>query len=113
MPESGTSEEREQIEYIDIDLIGGAPNNFYELSGLDELAASIELLGLQQPIRVHQDPETSDRVVIVSRHRRKAALEKLVEEGRAGGDTALPAQGGRDRVPRTDAGPCSPGVSSE
>ncbi len=38
---------REQIEYIDIDRIDDDPRNFYELSGLDELAANIELLGLQ------------------------------------------------------------------
>lgn len=77
-----TSGDREQIEYIDVGRIGGDPNNFYELSGLEELAASIELLGLQQPLRVRQDPEDQERVIVVSGHRRKAALEKLVEEGR-------------------------------
>lgn len=77
-----TSGDREQIEYIDVGRIGGDPNNFYELSGLEELAASIELLGLQQPLRVRQDPQDPERVIIVSGHRRKAALEKLVEEGR-------------------------------
>lgn len=77
-----TSGSREQIEYIDVGRIDGDPNNFYELSGLEELAASIELLGLQQPLRVRQDPQDPERVIIVSGHRRKAALEKLVEEGR-------------------------------
>ena len=56
VPDSDTSGSlptaREQIEYIDIDRIDDDPRNFYELSGLDELAANIELLGLQQPIRV-------------------------------------------------------------
>lgn len=73
---------REQIEYIDIDKIDGDPRNFYELSGLEELAANIELCGLQQPIRVRTSPQDDGRVVIVSGHRRRAALAVLVEAGR-------------------------------
>ncbi|MDE6259898.1 MAG: ParB N-terminal domain-containing protein [Oscillospiraceae bacterium] len=71
---------REQIEYIDIDRIDDDPRNFYELSGLDELAANIELLGLQQPIRVRPGEEPG-RYVIVSGHRRRAAVRKLVMDG--------------------------------
>lgn len=71
---------REQIEYIDINLLDDDPNNFYELSGVDELAANIELLGLQQPIRVRQGE--NGRYVIVSGHRRRAAVRQLVEGGR-------------------------------
>lgn len=74
---------REQIEYIDIDHIDDDPNNFYGLSSLDELAANIELLGLQQPIRVRPNPENPDRVIIVSGHRRRAAIRQLVDDGRA------------------------------
>ncbi len=77
-----TSGGREQLEYIGIDRIEGDPKNFYQLSGLEELAANIELLGLQQPLRVRADPEAPDRVIVVSGHRRLAALKKLVEEGR-------------------------------
>lgn len=73
-------EHRETIEYIDIDRIDDDPRNFYELSGLDELAANIELLGLQQPIRVRDGD--GDHVVIVSGHRRRAAIRKLVQDGR-------------------------------
>lgn len=69
---------QEQIEYIDIDLIDSDARNFYELSGVDELAANIQLCGLQQPIRV-RDGENG-RVVIVSGHRRRAALEVLARE---------------------------------
>ena len=65
VPNLGT-ERREQIEYIDLDLIDDDPRNFYELSGLGQLAANIELLGLQQPTRV-RDGE-GGRVVIVSGH---------------------------------------------
>lgn len=74
---------REQMEYIPLDRIDGDPNNFYDLSGLEELAANIELVGLQQPLRVRASPEAEDRVILVSGHRRRAALQKLVDEGRA------------------------------
>lgn len=74
--------DREQIEYIDIGLIDDDPNNFYQLSGLDELASNIALLGLQQPLRVRPNPENPQRVIIVSGHRRRAAIQQLVDEGR-------------------------------
>ena len=74
---------REQIEYIDIDRIDDDPRNFYELSGLDELAANIELLGLQQPIRVRPGEEPG-RYVIVSGHRRRAPAGDGRPRGAAG-----------------------------
>ncbi|WP_051131788.1 ParB/RepB/Spo0J family partition protein [Oscillibacter ruminantium] len=80
VPELDTSG-REQIRYIDIDLIDDDPNNFYAVDGLDELAANIELCGLQQPIRVRSGE--SGRYTIVSGHRRRAALRKLVEDGQS------------------------------
>lgn len=73
---------REQIEYISIDLIISDPANFYELSGIDALAENIELIGLQQPLRVRQNPGDESSVIIVSGHRRMAALRKLVDDGR-------------------------------
>lgn len=76
--ESGT--EREQIEYIDVDLLDSDPGNFYELRDLDGLADNIATIGLQQPIRV-RDGENG-HAVIVSGHRRVAAIRKLVEDGR-------------------------------
>ena len=80
VPELDTSG-REQIRYIDIDLIDDDPNNFYAVDGLDDLAANIELCGLQQPIRVRAGD--SGRYTIVSGHRRRAALRKLIEDGQA------------------------------
>lgn len=77
-----TPDTREQIEYIDIDLIDGDPNNFYELSEIDALAANIELIGLQQPLRVRTSAEDPSRVTIVSGHRRREAIRKLVADGR-------------------------------
>ena len=70
---------REQIEYIRLDLIDEDPNNFYQLSDIDQLAANIELCGLQQPIRVRPIPET-DRYMIVSGHRRRKAIEMLAKD---------------------------------
>lgn len=79
-PVSNSDTGREQIEYIDVDLLDGDPGNFYELRDLDSLADNIATVGLQQPIRV-RDSENG-HVVIVSGHRRTAAIRKLVEEGR-------------------------------
>ncbi len=73
---------REQIEYIDLSLIDPDPNNFYAMTDIEELAANIELLGLQQPLRVRPNPDKPGRLIIVSGHRRRAALELLVGEGK-------------------------------
>jgi ParB-like chromosome segregation protein Spo0J len=71
-----------QIELIDLDQIDDDPANFYALTDLDALAENIELLGLQQPLLVRPNPETPGRVIIISGHRRRAAIRKLVEDGR-------------------------------
>ena len=44
--------ERKQIDYIRLDLIDGDPNNFYQLSGIEDLAANIATCDLQQPLLV-------------------------------------------------------------
>ena len=75
VPEQGTK----QIEYIDIDLLHEDPRNFYEVSGVDELASNIALFGLMDPLLVRSAEDGA--VQIVSGHRRHAALRKLVEEG--------------------------------
>lgn len=79
VPESGT---KEKLEYIDIDDVRPDPRNFYELSDIDELAANIDLFGVQQPLRVRDDPTDPDKVILISGHRRRAAVAKLVQEGR-------------------------------
>ena len=80
VPDSGTMPR--QIETIDIGLIDSDERNFYKLDGIEELAGNIELFGLQQPIVVRPSDADSARVVIVSGHRRTAALRLLVEEGK-------------------------------
>lgn len=77
--DTGAETGRKKIEYISLDRLHPDPNNFYELSGIEELAANIELLGLQQPICVRL---VEDGYMIVSGHRRCAALRRLVEDGR-------------------------------
>ena len=77
---SGADTGRDQIEYIDLDLLDPDPNNFYLLDGLDELAGNIELIGLQQPLRVRRS-ETRGRYIIVSGHRRKAACMMIRDGG--------------------------------
>lgn len=67
----------EQIVYIDLDRIDPDPANFYSLEGIDELAGNIELIGLQQPLRVR--PE-GDRFTVISGHRRRAAC-MLIRDG--------------------------------
>lgn len=79
VPELGTKPQR-QIEYIDFDLIDSDPNNFYELSDLPQLASNIELFGLQQPLLVRTNPDDPSRVIIVSGHRRRAALQLLIDK---------------------------------
>lgn len=76
VPESGTGQP--VLETVDIDRIRGDDRNFYQLDGIEELAANIQLLGLQQPPVVRRD---GDRLVLVSGHRRLAALRLLVKEG--------------------------------
>lgn len=71
---------REQIEYIRLDLVDPDPNNFYQLSGVEELAANIQLCGLQQPIRVRKHPTEEGRYMIVSGHRRREAVLLLAKD---------------------------------
>ena len=82
----------EQIEYIPLDDIDPDPDNFYSLEGLDELAANIELVGLQQPLRVRPTPSVGSadssprggakgaRFTVVSGHRRRVAC-LLIRDG--------------------------------
>ena len=70
---------KEQITYLPISSLDSDPKNFYELRGIEELADTISVAGLQQPIRVRAGQEPG-RYTIVSGHRRMAACRKLAEE---------------------------------
>lgn len=80
VPDSGTAG-REQIEYIHLSALDADERNFYDISGVEELAGNIELIGLQQPLRVRPSEEPG-RYIIVSGHRRLAALQLLADEGK-------------------------------
>ena len=70
--------EEPQLRYVDIDLLDANEANFYDVSKLDTLADSIAMDGLQQPLVV--TPGQDGRYTVISGHRRRAALRKLVEE---------------------------------
>ena len=72
--------ERKQIEYIPLEKILPDPRNRYELSGIEELAANIEMLGLQQPLEVRPDKDQPGYYIVTSGHRRRAALKLLDEK---------------------------------
>lgn len=82
VPKLDTADGREQIEYIDIGQIESDPGNFYNLVQLEELASNIAVVGLQQPLRVRTSETDPEKVVVVSGHRRQAALKLLIKEGR-------------------------------
>lgn len=58
------------------------PKNFYSVKDthIDELAANIETVGLQQPIVVRPHDNLPDRYVIISGHRRRAAYTVLAQD---------------------------------
>lgn len=76
VPETGT-EGPERIEYIPLDQLHEDSRNFYGVSGVEELAANIQLCGLMDPLRVSK---AEDGYTIVSGHRRLAALSLLAKE---------------------------------
>ena len=78
--QSVSGPDTEQIEYIDLDRIDPDPENFYSLDRLDRLAGNIELIGLQQPLRVRPGTEAG-RYTIVSGHRRRAAIMMIRDGG--------------------------------
>ena len=71
---------RKQLEYLELDRLDPDPRNFYALDGIEELAANIELLGLQQPLTVRVSETDPGRFVVVSGHRRREALLRLAKE---------------------------------
>lgn len=73
--EADTSE----IVYIDIDELETNPNNFYGLRQVEELAGLIAVSKLIEPLMVSKKPD--GKYKIISGHRRRAAVQKLLEEG--------------------------------
>ena len=63
---------------VELHLIDPSPGNFYSMGGLDSLADNIATVGLLEPLHVR---EKNGRYVVVSGHRRRAALRILVDRG--------------------------------
>ena len=68
-----------KITYIDIDDLESNPKNFYGLRDIDELASLIAVSHLVEPLTVSQ--KSNGKFIIISGHRRCAAVKKLLEEG--------------------------------
>lgn len=80
VPKTGPAPGQEQITYIDEHLLQEDGNNFYHIDGIEELASNIQLVGLQQPIRVRPDPEDEGAYLIVSGHRRLTAIRTILKK---------------------------------
>lgn len=62
---------------IPIDDIEENDYNFYSMEGIEELAESIKLVGLMEPVRVVHQPEEIFPYRLISGHRRTAAYDML------------------------------------
>ena len=69
----------EQIIFVDIDDIESNPKNFYGLRNIDELAGLIAVSNLIEPLTV--SPKVNGKYKLISGHRRRAAVQKLLEDG--------------------------------
>lgn len=71
--------EEDRLEYLPFEQIHQDPNNFYSLEGLNELADNISLFGLMDPLRVR--PDGTGGYTVTSGHRRRAAIQLLIDSG--------------------------------
>ena len=69
----------EKIIYVDIDALESNPKNFYWLRDIDGLAGLIAVSHFVEPLTVFQ--KTDGKYMIISGHRRRAAVQKLLEDG--------------------------------
>ena len=83
----GGSDSLDRVQRIPLDRIRGNEKNFYSMEGLRELAESIRMVGLLDPVCVLRDGPDGYR--LLSGHRRYAAYQLLREE--AEGYDAIPA----------------------
>ena len=70
---------RTMITEIALHLIDPNPTNFYSMDGIPELADNIRMFGLMEPLIVKKTD--SGRYMLISGHRRRAALRQLADEG--------------------------------
>lgn len=65
---------------VTLDKLVENEDNCYSLSDIDELADSIETLGLLQPLLVKKNED--NKYIIIAGHRRYNAIQKLIEDTR-------------------------------
>lgn len=83
LSEVAQSEEKdlqeEKIVYIEIENLESNPKNFYGLRDVDTLAGLISVSHLVEPLTV--SAKDDGKYTIISGHRRRAAVQKLLEDG--------------------------------
>lgn len=77
----------ERIELLPFESLREDPGNFYSMDGLEALADSISTVGLLDPIRVRQE---EGHYVVISGHRRRAAIGILIAGGEERWKEAVP-----------------------
>ncbi len=77
-PAEAAQPQTERIRLIPLDAIQTNDKNFYEISGVRNLAESISIVGLLDPVRVVATEDRNYR--LVSGHRRLAAYQLLRDE---------------------------------
>ena len=73
----------DNIKMIPVDQLHDNPENFYDLSDLDTLVEDIDRQGLKTPLYVVPD---DNGYMVISGHRRKAAVQELIANGKYGTD---------------------------
>lgn len=73
---------KDNIKMIEIGKIKASLDNFYSMSDVDILADDIERQGLKHNLVVVEDSDEHGKYFIKSGHRRFAAIQQLVSEGR-------------------------------
>ena len=81
--EAVSNSDTPRITMIPIDELRPNGGNFYDTSNIDDLADSIELNGLLEPLCVFRRAQGTGSYVIFSGHRRYLALRSLYEKDRA------------------------------
>ena len=73
----------DNIKMLPVDQLHDNPENFYDLSDLDTLVEDIDRQGLKTPLYVVPD---DNGYMVISGHRRKAAVQELIANGKYGTD---------------------------
>ena len=74
----------DNIKMLPVDQLHDNPENFYDLSDLDTLVEDIDRQGLKTPLYVV--PDDDNGYTVISGHRRKAAVQELIDSGKYGTD---------------------------